>query len=100
MSENTTNIPAEENLSELLQIRRDKLKQLQDDGKNPFDIVKYDVTDYTEDIKANFENYIDGDDDIYGYITQAVETDSIKYAMVAVVDYFSAIEDYLEEGNE
>lgn len=57
MSENTTNIPAEENLSELLQIRRDKLKQLQDDGKNPFDIVKYDVTDYTEDIKANFENY-------------------------------------------
>jgi hypothetical protein len=27
-------------------------------------------------------------------------TDSIKYAMVAVVDYYSAIEDYLEEGNE
>lgn len=58
------------------------------------------VFDRISEYKENFENYIDGDDDIYGYITQAVETDSIKYAMVAVVDYYSAIEDYLEEGNE
>ena len=48
----------------------------------------------------NFENYIDGDEDLYGYITQAVETDSIKYALTAVIDYYTAIEDYLEEGNE
>lgn len=57
------------------------------------------IFDRISEYKDNFENYIDGDDDIYGYITQAVETDSIKYAMVAVVDYYTAIEDYVEEGN-
>ena len=44
MSEEIKNIPQEENLSELLQIRRDKLKALQDAGQDPFQITKYDVS--------------------------------------------------------
>lgn len=41
-------------LSELLQVRRDKLKELQDNGRNPFEITKYDVTHKAEEIKENY----------------------------------------------
>ncbi len=42
-------------LSEILQIRRDKLSDLVAEGKNPFEHVKYDRTHYTADIEANYE---------------------------------------------
>ena len=45
----------EEKLSEILQIRRDKLSALKEAGKDPFEIVKYDVTANSKDIFANFE---------------------------------------------
>lgn len=44
----------EEKLSEILQIRRNKLSALKENGKDPFEIVKYDVT---SDSKAIFENF-------------------------------------------
>ena len=44
-----------EKLSELLQIRRDKLTALKEAGKDPFEIVKYDVTANSAEIFANFE---------------------------------------------
>lgn len=47
----------EAELSEILQIRRDKLKALCDMGANPFEKVKYDVDTYTSDIINNFEEY-------------------------------------------
>lgn len=43
-------------LSELLQIRRNKLAELTDDGKNPFEQVKYDRTHYAGDIEKNFDS--------------------------------------------
>jgi len=43
------------NLNEILRVRREKLKALKDAGKNPFDIVKYDVTHHSDEIKNNFE---------------------------------------------
>lgn len=43
------------NLNEILRVRREKLKALKEAGKNPFDIVKYDVTHHSNDIKDNFE---------------------------------------------
>jgi len=43
------------NLNEILRVRREKLKALKEAGKNPFDIVKYDVTHHTDEIKNNFE---------------------------------------------
>lgn len=48
-----------------------------------------------EEYRDNFDNYIDGDEDLIGYATQAVELDSVKYAIAAVIDYYDAIEEYL-----
>jgi len=52
---NVTEEMTEEKLSELLQIRRDKLTALKEAGKDPFEIVKYDVTANSAEIFANFE---------------------------------------------
>lgn len=41
-------------LSELLQVRRDKLAELQEAGMNPFEITKYDRTHTSADIKDNY----------------------------------------------
>lgn len=43
------------NLNEILRVRREKLNKLKESGKNPFDIVKYDVTHHSNKIKENFE---------------------------------------------
>ena len=45
----------QQNVSELLQVRRDKLADLQANGKDPFQITKYDVTHHSTEIKENFE---------------------------------------------
>ena len=49
------NVPQEENLSQLLKIRRDKLKQLQEEGNDPFQITRYEVDNDSARIKANFD---------------------------------------------
>ena len=46
-----------EQLSELLQIRRDKLKTLIEDGRNPYEEVKYERTHHAALIKEAFEDY-------------------------------------------
>lgn len=48
---------SEENLSEVLAVRREKLKKLQEEGKNPFEMTRYDVTAYADDVNENFEAY-------------------------------------------
>lgn len=57
MSDNTneTKELSEQELSELLKIRREKLSQLQAEGKDPFQITKYDVTKHSNEIRENFE---------------------------------------------
>ena len=42
-------------LNEMLQIRRDKLKKLQDAGRNPFKIEKYIKTHHSKQVKDNFD---------------------------------------------
>lgn len=44
-------------LKEILQVRRNKLSELQEAGSDPFHIVKYDVTHRTGEILANFESF-------------------------------------------
>ncbi len=46
-----------EELNEILKVRREKLANLQADGKDPFMQTKFDFTAYAADIKANFEKY-------------------------------------------
>ena len=43
------------NVNELLQIRRDKLKELQEAGRDPFVITKYDVTHHSAEIKDQYD---------------------------------------------
>ena len=44
-----------ENLNEMLQMRREKLKELNEKDKNPFLVEKYDVSHYSSILKENFE---------------------------------------------
>ena len=45
----------EQDINQLLKVRREKLANLQEAGKDPFQITKYDVTHHSEEIKNNFE---------------------------------------------
>ena len=47
----------EVNISELLQVRRDKLAALKESGNDPFKITKFDFDAYAQNIKDNFEEY-------------------------------------------
>lgn len=45
----------EEDLNHLLKVRREKLAELQEAGKDPFKVTKYDVTVHSSEIKENYE---------------------------------------------
>lgn len=45
----------EQDINQLLKIRREKLADLQANGKNPFEIVKYEVSHHSQEIKDNFD---------------------------------------------
>ena len=56
MAENNTPVQqSQAELNEILRIRREKLAQLQADGKDPFKITKFDVTHHSAEVKDNFE---------------------------------------------
>lgn len=52
-AQNTNNVQ-EQDLNQLLQVRREKLANLQEAGKDPFKITKYDVTRHSTEIKENY----------------------------------------------
>ena len=45
----------EQDINTLLKVRREKLENLQNDGKNPFAITKYDVTHHSSEIKEQYD---------------------------------------------
>ena len=45
----------EQDINQLLKVRREKLADLQENGKDPFVITKFDVTNHSTDIKENYE---------------------------------------------
>lgn len=51
MAENNT----QQDLNQLRKVRREKLAELQEQGKDPFQIMKYDVTHHSKEVKDNFE---------------------------------------------
>ena len=58
MSDQTNNpgaVQEEPSLSELLQVRRDKLSDLREKGQDPFVITKFDVTHHSNEVKERFE---------------------------------------------
>ncbi len=48
-------VQEEPSLSELLQVRRDKLADLQNRGQDPFQITKFDVTHHSDEVKDRFD---------------------------------------------
>ena len=55
MAEQKKGNAPEQDLNQILKNRREKLKNLQDAGKDPFQITKYDVTHHSEEIKNNYD---------------------------------------------
>ncbi len=55
MAEEQNNPGMEQDVGQLLQIRRDKLTELQNAGKDPFAVVRYDQTHHSAQIRADFE---------------------------------------------
>lgn len=47
----------EQDINQLLKVRREKLATLQEGGKNPYEIMKYDVTHHSKEIIENFEEF-------------------------------------------
>ena len=70
MQENNKNQTEVEELdiNHLMQIRREKLKELQEQGKDPFQITKFDRTNTAGEIKANYENFEQKDVTVAGRI--------------------------------
>ena len=48
-------LPQEQDIGQLRAVRREKLAQLQAEGKDPYRIVKYDVSHHSQEIKDNFD---------------------------------------------
>lgn len=55
MSQNNTNNAPEQDLNEILRVRREKLAALKEAGNDPFEITKYDFTHDSADIKNRFD---------------------------------------------
>ena len=65
-NENNQNVELDEN--HLIQIRKDKLRELQEQGKNPYEITKYNRTNSAGEIKANYEKFEQKDVSVAGRI--------------------------------
>ena len=65
MSENNQNNNVNEveelDINHLMQVRRDKLSELQAQGKDPFEITKFNRTNTAGEIKANYEKFEEKD---------------------------------------
>ena len=67
-NQNNQNQEIEVDENHLIQIRKDKLKELQEQGKNPFEITKYNRTNSAGEIKANYEKFEQKDVSVAGRI--------------------------------
>ena len=67
MQENNNQEP-EVDLNELMKIRREKLKELQEQGKDPYEITKFERTNTAGEIKANYDEFEQKDVTVAGRI--------------------------------
>ena len=69
MNENENlNVEEQMDMNKLMEVRLDKLKQLQAEGKNPYEITKYDRTETSAQIKENYETFEGKDVSVAGRI--------------------------------
>ena len=93
MAEETTLPTAEETLSDQLRIRRQKLAELKEAGKDPFEITKFDVTAFAADIKANYEAMENRTVSVAGRIMS--RRDMGKASFVHIMDSTGTIQSYV-----
>ena len=67
-NQNNQNQEIEVDENHLIQIRKDKLKELQEQGKDPFEITKFNRTNSAGEIKANYEKFENKDVTVAGRI--------------------------------
>ena len=65
---NSNNEVEELDINHLMQIRRDKLTELQKEGKDPYQITKFNRTNTAGEIKANYEQFEQKDVTVAGRI--------------------------------
>ena len=68
MSEKNNNQTEELDMNHLMQIRKDKLEELQKEGKDPYQITKFNRTNTAGEIKANYEKFEQKDVTVAGRI--------------------------------
>ena len=74
-----------QDVNQLLKVRREKLAALQEAGKDPFQITKYDVTHHSSDVKELYTKQLG---DVLKYVEQMneVDTSNVK-PMTQVIDF-------------
>ncbi len=83
----------EQDLSEILRIRREKLENLKSAGKNPFEKVKYNRTAYSQDIKDDYDNYAEKTVGIAGRLISKRVMGKASFAVI--LDGKGTIQSYL-----
>lgn len=83
----------QENLSEIFQVRRDKLSELVKAGKNPYSIVKYDVDTYSSEITEGFEKMEGRDVSVAGRIVS--KRGMGKASFIDILDAKGRIQSYV-----
>ncbi len=83
------------NLNEILKIRREKLEELKATGRNPFEILKYDQTHHSRDIKNNFEEMEGKDVSIAGRMMSF--RDMGKASFCDIQDRYGRIQVYIKQ---
>ncbi|MCL2391728.1 MAG: lysine--tRNA ligase [Oscillospiraceae bacterium] len=73
----------EHELSEILQVRRDKLKKLQDEGRDPFHITKFSRTAYSAEIKDDYEGFENKDVTVAGRVMAKREMGKATFVDIA-----------------
>lgn len=97
MSENQQKELNEQEISELIKIKKDKLLQLQQENKNPFEIVKYDVTNHSNEIINDFDEFDGKEVTIAGRLmTKRVMG---KAAFCDIHDRYGKIQSYVRKDN-
>ena len=86
-----------EELSEILQIRRDKLMRLQDDNRDPFAVTKFMRTAYSLDVRSNFDSMENSDVALAGRVMAKREMG--KAIFVDLVDDKGRIQLYIKLGD-
>lgn len=86
MENNETKEMSKEELSQLLKIRRDKLSDLQQDGRDPFKITKYERTHTSQQIKDNYSELEGGEVLVAGRLMSKRGMGKVGFCHLADID--------------